>query len=436
VVTDPTYAAQPIPEARSRRATTAARPRIYWLTEEFPPETGGTGLVAAAIASGLAQRGLDVQVVTRQTRPPSAQREYFGQLYVRRVSPSGRMKGAGWRAVPVMVSYLVRMLWLLLLEARRFDVIVVSCMKIIPLVAVPVCRLLGKKCIIRLESPFELVEPIASESLHDIHPGVGRTMMQLLRRAQRSMLKRADCVVAISAEIDLLVRSALQTPPPIVRIPNMVDLQKFRPLEAPAREQLRSRLGIPPGRTAALFAGRLSRAKGIGMLVDEWAGLVARHPDLLLLVVGSGKGSWDDCEEQVARAVQSGGLRKHVVLAGHSDHVVDYLQAADFFIFPSEYEGFSLAVTEALGCALPVVLTSVGVASELVAEGVSGFLFPPKDPAAMVRAIETCLSRRGDWSEIGRRAREAVAPCDRSRVVDRYAAICREICARHAPMST
>lgn len=419
--------ANTIPEPRQR--SEAPRLRIYWLTEEFPPETGGTGLVAATISTGLAQRALDVRVVTRQTRPPSAQREYIDNVYVRRIAPAGRMKGAGWRAVPVMVSYLARILWLLLLEARRFDVLVISCMKIIPLVAVPACRILGKKVVIRLESPFEIVEPIASESLNVIHPGLGRTMSRLLKRAQRSMLKRADCVVAISEEIEQLVRSSVHTPPRIVRIPNTVDLEKFKPLAPAAREQLRCRLGIPAGRTVALFAGRLSRAKGVGMLVEEWRGLAARHPDLLLLVVGSGKGSWDDCEEQVGRLVNSSALQEHVKLLGHSDRVVEYLQTADFFIFPSEYEGFSLAVTEALGCALPVVLTSVGVASELVTDGVSGFLFPPKDRVAMIRAIEACLSRRRDWPEIGRRAREAVAHCDRSQVVDRYAAICREVCA-------
>lgn len=414
---------------RTTRVPEASRPRIYWLTEEFPPETGGTGLVAAAISTGLAQRALDVQVVTRQTRPPSAEWEYIDQVYVRRISPAGRVKGAGWRALPVMLSYLTRMSWLLLTEARRFDVIVVSCMKIIPLVAVPLCRLLGKKCVIRLESPFEIVEPIASESLHDINQRVGGTMVRLLRGAQRSMLTRADCVIAISQEIEQLLRSAPRPPSKIVRIPNMVDLQKFKPLPPAARQELRARLGIPGRRTAALFAGRLSRAKGIGMLVEEWAGLVARHPDLLLLVVGSGKGSWDDCEQHVVQTVDSHHLREHVVLTGHSDQVVEYMQAADMFIFPSEYEGFSLAVTEALGCALPAVLTAVGVAGELLTDGVSGFLFPPKDRAAMVRAIEDCLSRRPDWPEIGRRAREAVAHCDRSRVVDRYAAICREICA-------
>jgi glycosyltransferase involved in cell wall biosynthesis len=402
-------------------------PRVYWLTEEFPPETGGTGLVASAVSKGIAQRNVEVHVVTRQTYPANPEREYDDGVDVRRIRPAGRLKGAGWRALPAMLAYLARLFALLVVEAKRYDIVVVSCMKIIPLVAVPATRLLGKKCIIRLESPFEIIEPIASESLGEMNRFIGSVLVRMLRSAQRWVLTRADCVVAISQEIESLLLRAPHPPARIVRIPNTVDLDKFKPLPMEARQRLRRELGIPEGRTIALFAGRLSRAKGIGMLVEEWPRLIAAQPDLLLLIVGSGKGSWDDCEDQIIGRVRSSQLHDHVLLVGQSERVSEYMQAADFFVFPSEYEGFSLAVTEALGAALPSVLTSVGVATELLVDGVSAFLFPPKNQDALVGAIRACLERRAEWPEIGRRAREAVAHCDKPRVFDQYAALCREL---------
>jgi glycosyltransferase involved in cell wall biosynthesis len=119
---------------------------------------------------------------------------------------------------------------------------------------------------------------------------------------------------------------------------------------------------------------------------------------------------------------------------GESSSVHEFLQAADLFIFPTEYEGFSLALVEALGCALPVVVTAVGAAPDLIQEGQNGFLFPPKDSAAMVTALEAALAARQRWSEIGAAARASVTRFDLAVVADQYLALCREL-LRQPPAS-
>src|SRR6202011_5720465 len=105
--------AQPIvaaaPSAELMTTAAAAAPRIYWLTTEFfPPETGGTGMIASRLTQGLAERGLDIHVITRQTLPHSAAQELVGKVQVRRLNPAGRMKGVGWRAFPSMLGFMVR----------------------------------------------------------------------------------------------------------------------------------------------------------------------------------------------------------------------------------------------------------------------------------------------------------------------------------------
>ena len=70
--------------------------RILWLTTEFfPPQTGGTGVIAARLAHALAGRGVQLQIVTRQTLPHCAVREQVGNLQVHRIGPAGVMKGVG-----------------------------------------------------------------------------------------------------------------------------------------------------------------------------------------------------------------------------------------------------------------------------------------------------------------------------------------------------
>src|SRR5262249_37478729 len=107
--------------------------------------------------------------------------------------------------------------------------------------------------------------------------------------------------------------------------------------------------------------------------------------------------------------------------------VVDYLQAADVWVFPTEYEGFSLALTEAMGCALTVLATSVGAAPQLIQHGRNGFLFPPLDTQALIDVFNEAMSVRDQWPAIGAAAREAVAPYDLDLIAMRYAELCRSL---------
>src|SRR6516162_2578769 len=241
---------------------------------------GGTGVIAARLAHALAERGVQLQVITRQTLPRCAVREQVGRLHVQRIGPAGLMKGVGWRAVPAMCTYLGRLVTLLLAARRGYDLVIISGMKTIPLAAVPVCRLLGKKSVIRIESPFEIAEPITAESLATMGSFVGRWLNRILMVAQRMTLRRADRVIAISAEIALRLRDLAYPEACIARIPNAIDLTKFTPAPARERQLLRNRLGFPENRTIMLHVGRLSRAKGVMMLMQTLPELLARHPEL------------------------------------------------------------------------------------------------------------------------------------------------------------
>jgi D-inositol-3-phosphate glycosyltransferase len=403
-------------------------PRVCWLTTEFfPPETGGTGVIAATLAQALAERNLPVRVITRQTLPRCARREKIGRVYVRRIRPAGRMKGVGWRAFPAMLAYLARLALLLAVESSRYDIVVISGMKTIPLAAVPVCRVLGKKCVIRMESPFEIVESISSESLDQMNGFFGRALSRILKRGQFLALSRADRIIAISDDISSVLRRAGYRTSSITNIPNAIDVERFAPLRPGERDSLRSRLGFSNERTVVLYTGRLSRAKGLMMLMQTWPQLVAGDGSLLLVLLGGGRDSWDNCEEEIAEFVRANRLEAHVALLGHSDRVHEYLQAADMFVSPSDYEGFGLSIVEALACALPVVSTSVGIAPQVIRHGKNGFLCPPKDPAALAAALALALAERSHWPEIGSLGREAALQFGIKPVVEQYVALCNEL---------
>ena len=384
-------------------------------------------MIASRLSEGLAERGLDIHVLTRQTLPRCAARELVGKVQVRRINPAGSMKGAGWRAFPRMFAFISRLAIVLISEVRNYDIVVVSGMKTIPISAVPICRLLGKKCVVRVESPFEMVEPISAESLDTMHGFIGRLLSRILKLMQRSMLRQANCVVAISQDIaDRLMR--FERPPArIERIGNAVELSKFKPVPLDEKEQLRNRLAFPDDRTIVLYVGRLSRAKGVMMLMEAWLELIAKYPNAYLVMVGSGKGSWDDCEADIVEYVRNHDLSSQVALVGHSNSVHEYLQASDLFVSPSDYEGFSLTLLEALGCAIPVVTTSVGAAPEIIRDGQNGFLCLPKNKEALSAALELALGQQDRWASIGRLARKSVQAFDVPEVVKQYVVLLRQL---------
>jgi glycosyltransferase involved in cell wall biosynthesis len=234
-------------------------------------------------------------------------------------------------------------------------------------------------------------------------------------------------VIAISSQIHAELRARGVTPARIVTVPNGVSLKEFRPVAPAQRRELRVRLALPDNRIIVLYAGRLSRAKGVPLLIEAWPTLLADHPELYLVVVGSGNRSFDDCEALVKNRGKELGLEREVAFFPETDAVVDYLQSTDVWVFPTEYEGFSLALAEAMGCALTVLATSVGAAPQLIQHGRSGFLFPPLDTQALINVFEEALRLRDRWPAIGAAAREAVAPYDLDLIAARYAELCRSL---------
>jgi glycosyltransferase involved in cell wall biosynthesis len=414
---------------------TTRAPVVYWLTEAFfPPLVGGQELIAAHLAQGLYSRGFEVQVITRQTLPASPERETIQGVNVRRVNPPGMLKGKGFRAVAPVLGFLIRLTWILLKDAPRYDVIVVSGAKIMPLVVIPLCALLRKKCVLRVESYFELHETISTESLRTMGAVRGRFLFDALEQIRNFILRRTHAVIAISRQInDELLKRGIK-PSKIVPLPNGVSMRKFRPVSRTDRSALRARLGLPDdGRPIVLYAGRLARAKGVPLLVDAWPEILSKHPELYLVLVGSGNRSFDDCEAIVKQRVKDFALEQQVAFFPETDTVVDYLQAADLWVFPTEYEGFSLALTEAMGCGLTVLATSVGAAPQLIQHGSNGFLFPPMDLQALVTVFDEAMAARDRWSDIGAGARAAVSDYDLDLIASGYAELCRSLSTGRRP---
>jgi glycosyltransferase involved in cell wall biosynthesis len=183
----------------------------------------------------------------------------------------------------------------------------------------------------------------------------------------------------------------------IFYLPTCVDTGQLRP--AYSREQLANIIGRSLPRQMCGYVGRLSIEKGVTHLVDALAEVTAKQTEVRLLIVGEG-----EQRANLQAQVESLGLQQAVAFLGERADARQIIGALDLLVLPSLTEGLPNVVLEAFAYKRPVVATAVGGVPELVKDGETGWLVPPRDPRALAQAILDALSNP---EEARRRAENA-----------------------------
>jgi glycosyltransferase involved in cell wall biosynthesis len=142
--------------------------------------------------------------------------------------------------------------------------------------------------------------------------------------------------------------------------------------------------------------GALVAHKGHRHLVDATAQIVREVPDARVVVLGEG-----ELRGALERQIADLGLEKHVILGGFRVDVLSLLKGMDLFVMPSITEGLGTSLLDAMACAKPIVASRVGGIPEVVADGVTGLLVPPKDPDLLAEAIVRLLQDRALVESLG-----------------------------------
>ncbi|MBX9580760.1 MAG: glycosyltransferase [Gemmataceae bacterium] len=150
---------------------------------------------------------------------------------------------------------------------------------------------------------------------------------------------------------------------------------------APARLALRGFLPAPVS-NIVVAAGRLSPEKGFDVLIDAAAEVLRNDPDIGFVLFGEGA-----MRPDLERRVTDLGLVGRFVLPGFRSDLDRLLPAADVVVLPSFTEGLPNVALEASAAGVPVVATAVGGTPEVVADGETGLLVPPGDPAALAGSL-------------------------------------------------
>jgi L-malate glycosyltransferase len=201
------------------------------------------------------------------------------------------------------------------------------------------------------------------------------------RRAAAWLSNRLADRVLVNADAvrDIVVDHEWCDPAKIDVIPNGVDLP--------------TRVGAPrspdPRGDGPLvgMVGRLGWKKGYEFALEAFAALRGRIPNLRVDIVGDG-----DLRGEIEQRIERLGLGDTVRLLGQRSDVPACLERFDCFVLSSVIEGMPNALLEAMSMRLPVVTTSAGGSAEVVEDGVSGLVVPPRDATALAAAIGRVLT--------------------------------------------
>jgi glycosyltransferase involved in cell wall biosynthesis len=223
--------------------------------------------------------------------------------------------------------------------------------------------------------------------------------------AERLLMNRTDRVIVSARSVrEFYVRQIHADPAKIDVIYNAVDWSMLQPAELPgARARMRESLGLAADVKLAGVIARLTEQKGHRFLFEALA--APALADVHLLVVGDG-----DLRDSLRAEAGRLGVASRVHFLGARRDLGDLLAAIDVFAMPSLWEGLPLSLILAMGAALPVVATAVAGIPEVVAPGETGWLVPPADAPALVRALSEVFRDRDRAAAIGRAAREWVRP--------------------------
>jgi glycosyltransferase involved in cell wall biosynthesis len=245
--------------------------------------------------------------------------------------------------------------------------------------------------------------PVVVASIRDC----GETLTPTQKRVQKAFCRMADCILANAEGVRRwLIREGY----PARKIQVIRNgIVGPAPMTSAERGWLRQELGLAPDARLIAVCSRLNRMKGLEYFLDAAAIVAPLQPNVRFLIIG-GNGHRTDgtYQGELERYAASRGLESRVIFTGFRTDVARMLPEIDISVLPSLSEGLSNSLLEAMAAGVPVIATKVGGTPELVEDGATGLLVPPRDSAALGQAMTLLLDRPHTARRIAEAGRDDV----------------------------
>ncbi len=210
---------------------------------------------------------------------------------------------------------------------------------------------------------------------------------------------------------------------------NGVDCARFSPVTHGERASLREAWKLEADAVVLGIVGRFVAFKRHVRLIEAFERLAEGHPRLRLLIVGD-RG---DAREDILRKIEGSPVKERIVWAGYQSDPVDFYRMMDLLVVPSDCEGLSNVMLEAMACAVPCLAHPACGASEVVVDDVNGFLREMPTSDALASVLGGIASDLPFLAKLGEGARRtAEQRFSLAAMVDGYARLYEELAGRQS----
>lgn len=346
---------------------------ICMVAGEFPPKCGGLGYYVYHLSKNLTQRGHKITVLTRGSWIRNYHQTTDG-ISVHRV-----------RFLPLYPFHLHTHEFFLnrVLKSMepQFDVVhlhshgVPIVRTAIPMVVTEHGTMKGFIDHLQPLDLFSLILKLSAKTYYSF---------------ESKIMQRADRIIAISQTCAEELKTFYGINNAVV-ITNGVDTNFFSPVENSNQPRY------------VLYVGTLTSEKGLPDLIRAATYVCRHYPDIKFILAGRGP-----LERHLKSLVHKSNLDDFFSFVGYIDQhqLREYYQQATVFVLPSYHEGLPTVLLEAMSCGIPSVATNVAGNSEVVVDGETGFLAPPKNPQKLAEAILRLLGDEKLRKTMGANARK------------------------------
>src|SRR5438093_3061994 len=205
--------------------------------------------------------------------------------------------------------------------------------------------------------------------------------------------RQVDCFIAASEAIRQMLIADGVPEDRTVTVHEGIDVEHV--LAAPLVD-VHQAFFLPHGSPVVGNIAALVPHKGQRHLIEAAHIVVQKLPDVRFVILGEG-----ELREALERLIKEYHLEKHVLLPGFRTDVLGCLKSFDLFVMSSVTEGLGTSLLDAMACSRPIVATEAGGIPEVVENGVTGLLVPPRDHTAMADAIVTLINDQARRRQMG-----------------------------------
>jgi len=354
---------------------------ICMITPEFPPNSFGVGYYVYNLSIKLKDLGNDVSVITRGAFKKVKVDDFRGiRIYRVRFFPLPPLH------VKIHGLFLNNFLKG---ERLKFDIVNYHN------AAVPQLKI-NSSSVVTFHSCWKAQTKIYTR-VTDFHSLYVRMLGNFLAKNEANLLNKVDKVTAVSYKIanDLSFHYGIDASK-IDIMRNGVDTNFFTP---PNSRVKREKFSI-------LYVGRLVHLKGLIDLVKSAKYVCKECPNVSFTLIGNGA-----LRPVLEKIVHKSGLKNNFLFLGFATRrkeLVKHYQRNSIFVLPSYYEGMPTSILEAMSCKMPIVATNIPGINEIIVNGETGLLVPPRNPEKLANAIITLLNDNKLRKRMGNAGREKV----------------------------